>query len=85
MDLPWSAGEVARVAELAVLRAVSVAFKYGDHEGTALIAGPHRTVHLRISDEDRTQLHRAYSANRISNVGDRLLGWRSRWRGPERS
>ncbi len=85
MDLPWSAGEVARVAELDVLRAVCVTFKYGDHEGTALIAGPHRTVHLRISDEDRTQLHRAYSANRRTDLTERLRGWRPRRRGPERS
>jgi len=64
MDSSWAPEELARMAELDILQAVSVTYRYGEYRGIAYLIGRKRALHIDLSKRDRRQL-------RLINAGGR--------------
>jgi hypothetical protein len=66
MDGPWEAEEVARKAQLDILQATSVTYRYGDYRGTAYLIGRERTLYIELSKQERRQLRIIHAGGRYN-------------------
>jgi hypothetical protein len=68
IDSSWKPEEVARMARLDILQAVSIAYQYGDYRGTAYLIGRKRALSIDLSKRDRRQLRLISAGSRYNLV-----------------